>query len=50
MYLEKEITYPFLERIPLGSRVIEDLVLQGHAHFSKEVVAAEHIRVPDREP
>ena len=43
-------TYPVLETVPLGGRVIKHLAGHRHHDLAQEVVAAEHVRVPDRDP
>lgn len=43
-------TYPLLQVVPLGGGVVEHLVLQGQHHLPQEVVAAEHVGVPDGQP
>lgn len=43
-------THPLLKGIPMRRWIVEYLVLQGHSHLAEEVVATEHIRVPDRQP
>ena len=43
-------TYPVLETVPLGGRVIKHLAGHRHHDLAQEVVAAEHVGVPDRDP
>lgn len=45
-----KLTYSLLKGIPVWRRIIEYLVLQRHSHLAEEIVTAEHVRVPDRQP
>jgi len=46
----RQATYSLLKRIPVWRRIVEYLVLQGHSYLAEEVIAAEHVRMPDRQP
>ena len=43
-------THPLLQRVPVCSTLVECHVSHGHEDLSQEVVAPEHVRVPDGEP
>ena len=44
------MAYPLLQLVPLGRGLLEPVVVEGYRHLSQEVVTAEHVAVPHRNP
>ena len=48
--LQKSTPHPVLEPVPPGRGVVHGDALQRQHHLPQEVVPAEHVAVPDRQP
>lgn len=44
------MTHSFLQLIPVRRGIIENAASQWQCDFAKEIVAAEHITMPDGQP